>query len=214
MAISACQAGDFEAGAQHFDKIINNDRFIDIDPYTDRARDEKIDCLTNSAAASKETSNYGKLLLSNLLLIETGETEPDGVGISQLFEQNAVVDLVSVGTCDRVDLLLDNKLIPDEEVNLPTMYLACAQIYQEDGVPYEKIIDSYDSIIRDFPQTNAAETAFAELEALYYMLSKDTSSIGQSIIEETWADTCAGKSSPSISRWSSRFRVQTLVQGL
>jgi hypothetical protein len=68
-----------------------------------------------------------------------------------LFEQAESAELASQETCQQVNFMLANGLIPQLDKNLPLFYLACGQAYDKANDPqssfafYERLLTEYPS---------------------------------------------------------------------
>ncbi len=192
--VQACQAEDFLTAVDFFDRIIFNSRFTDIGKFLDKASDEKVSCFDQMAAVSKTNGDYGMALVAYAGLIASSADqsvfESARTEVETIFTQNDPASLANIEICELIDILKEQSVVPQQETTLPPLYLACGRIYLQEREDFKAAIDTYQLLIDQYPDSEAASSAAEELEATYYAASLDTGEYGKSLIRDSWAQVC------------------------
>jgi len=163
----AYQQADCAIAIRHFDSIISGWRLVDIGGYSALAQQEKAECLSFQAAVDKQQAGDRSAALiayadfvsdySSSVLAEAARNRS-----ASLFEQAKPSALASQESCQKIDILLEEDLIPQRDVNLPLFYLACGQAYEDAG-DWANAVTMYESFLAEYPSHSLASDVEAAL---------------------------------------------------
>jgi hypothetical protein len=158
---------DCTTAIRHFDSIINAWRLVDLGKYSAFASHEKEECVPFQAALDRQQAGD----LSQALIAYTDfVTNVSGsalVGaardqIASLFELASPYALASPESCAILDTLLNNSLIPQQNIYLPPFYMACGQTF-DTADDQESSFPLYLSLIKEYPNHPLVVDAVAAL---------------------------------------------------
>jgi tetratricopeptide (TPR) repeat protein len=163
----AYQQADCALAIHHFDTIINGWRLVDIGGYPTLAQQEKAECLPFQAAVAKQQAGDPSAALiayadfvsgySNSVLAAAARNRS-----ASLFEQAKPSELASQESCQKIDMLLEQGLVPQRDVNLPPFYFACGQVY-DSANNQQSSFAIYEALLTEYPQHLLAAEAEASL---------------------------------------------------
>lgn len=166
---AAYAQADCAVAVSHFDNVVNAWRVIDIGGFPARAEQEKAECVPFQAAVAKHESGdlpvalmaYMDFVRDNSNSALTGAARERG---ASLFGQTDPSGLASQDSCDRMDILLQEDFVPQQDVNLPPFYLACGQVYDSmnDG---QASFEMYKTLLTEYPDSVLASEAESSLMA-------------------------------------------------
>jgi hypothetical protein len=116
--------------------------FNNFDGLTDRSQQKIAACsafmtANQQATQAKQQGNLSKALLISSTFVEQHPndelTKATRVFITALFGNNKLVKLAGIESCDRVDNLVNAKVIPNAAANTPLFYYSCAKFYAKRG---------------------------------------------------------------------------------
>lgn len=128
------QRGECAAAINRFDSILSGWRLIDIGGYANLAGQRRAECVPFQAIVDKHESGiYRTALVEYIDFVQNPSSsilaDAARQRIASLFEQVAPVQLASQQSCERVDILRSQNLIPQPDVYAPSFYFACGQVY-------------------------------------------------------------------------------------
>lgn len=152
-----------------YEKILNGYRLIDLAGVYELAQEEMTQCLHFlDAFEEQQNQDYSGALLKYLdfikmyresILVE--EARSRAVSIFGLTRPST---LASQDTCSQIPSLLEEELIPQQEVNLSLLYLACGLVYDEANMRKQSY-DMYEAFLNQFPENPFAQTVERNLIA-------------------------------------------------
>ncbi|MEA5535899.1 hypothetical protein [Crocosphaera sp. XPORK-15E] len=116
--------------------------FNNFDGLTDRAQQKIATCsafmtANQQATQAKQQGNLSKafVTLSNFIEQHPSDelTKATLSSITALFSNYKLVQLAGIESCDRVDNLVNAKVIPNAKANTPLFYYSCAKFYAKSG---------------------------------------------------------------------------------
>jgi tetratricopeptide (TPR) repeat protein len=170
-----------------FDSVINGWRLVDIGGFPALAQQEKTECIPYQAAVEKQQAgDFGTALMAYLNFIRgySGSVlaaDARNRGMS-LFEQAQPSTLANQETCMNIDSLLEENLIPQQEVNLPPFYLSCGQVY-DSANNQQSSFDMYKRLLTEYPNDLLAGEAETSLIA-NPLACKESDSLKNSVIAQ------------------------------
>lgn len=157
------QRGECAAAITRFDSILNGWRLIDIGGYADLAGQRRAECVPFQAIVDKHESGiYRSALVEYVDFVQNPSSsilaDAARQRIASLFEQVAPVQLASQQSCERVDILRSQNLIPQHDVYAPSFYFACGQVY-DILYDWERSYELYQTILTRHSQHAVAPDA-------------------------------------------------------
>ena len=70
---------------------------------------------------------------------------------SSLLQQSKPETIVQPSVCDRLNLIVENQLLPEPQKNLPLYYQACGQVYAKNA-QYNQAIATYENFLQNYPK--------------------------------------------------------------
>ena len=125
--------------------------FNNFDGLTDRSRQKIATCsaftiANQQATQAKQQGNLSEALVMLSTFVEQHPsdelTKATRFSITALFSSYKLVKLAGIESCDRVDNLVNAKVIPNAGVNTPLFYYSCGKIYAKHG-QNEQELDQY-----------------------------------------------------------------------
>ncbi|WP_420629051.1 tetratricopeptide repeat protein [Candidatus Leptofilum sp.] len=176
----ALSQADCKEAIGYFDRIINKWRLTDIGNFASIAESNREVCLFFSEAVEHQEANAFNLAVgaySGFLLRHGNSYDELAVAARQknaeIFDQDSLSSVADNWTCQMIDLLLTQSLIPEHEQNLPRFYHACGEFYY--SVNEKRLaLEMYDSLFSEYPDHPLA----TELES---QLLKDPSTCDEAL---------------------------------
>lgn len=181
----AYQQADCATTIRYFDTILNGWRPVDIGSYSTLAQQKKAECTVfQGAVDQQQAGDFSAALVTyadfvraykSSLLVEAARRRS-----VSLFEQANGATLASQPLCQKLDWLIEQELIPQGDVSLPSLYFACGQLYaaandqQRSFAMYEALLLNYathslateaESVLLANPLTCDAAASFQENES-------------------------------------------------
>lgn len=164
----AYQLADCTTAIQSYDKVINTWRILNFDSQTIvSAMQEKSECLPFQPALDQEQA--GKVDQAVASFADFIKQYKSGVLVNaardrvySIFATTKTSALVGENSCGKLNLLIDEKLVPQPEETLPPFYLACGQLWDA-GSNTKNSFDMYRSLLSDYPTRPEASLAEAAL---------------------------------------------------
>jgi len=163
----AYQQTDCIEAIGNFEKIIEGWRLGDFGGYADLSRQGKSECLPFQAAIDmRQSGDMSNALVayadfineySDSLLTETARNNSGA-----LFEENEASALANQASCGKLDVILEEDLIPARDEYLPPFYFACGQVY-DSTTDYHKSFAMFESLLTEYPRHSTAGEAETSL---------------------------------------------------
>lgn len=146
-----------------FDKVINGS----FDKFRQPAQGEKNECLAFQKAYNFESTGDLSAALVAYLDFFTGNVNSPLIGatrnqIAGLFQIEKMPSIAGEISCTRTGTLIENNMIPNEEINLPFFYLICGQFYEQIN-QFRFASAMYQWLLTTYPNHPASLTAEALL---------------------------------------------------
>lgn len=159
--------GDCLSAGRYFERVISSWRWLDIGHFRVMAEVETAECRFLLEAIDLERSGkYGQALQRYLEFLESHPESGLSAAIQQrstaLFAQADPYDLVNEVICTSTANLLEKRLIPQRELNLPQMYLSCAHFYDQ-AQQEQKAYAAYVTFLTEYPDHKSGLDAEAGL---------------------------------------------------
>jgi tetratricopeptide (TPR) repeat protein len=140
---------DCDTALVYFDKVRNG-------YYQDLSSDLVNECqYIKDAADSLENDDLESATKSYTFFIENyKDSNLSSIacnGLETIIKNNKATEFVSESFCESTDILLEQKCIPIPNVNLPYLYFACGQMYDQNNNPqssfniYKMLLERYSS---------------------------------------------------------------------
>lgn len=151
----AYEAADCETAIAHFDLVINGPKQVDIDDYAARASAKKGECQAFQEVVNQQKAGtFDVILVAYDDFVSHYQDSPLVRSIRQqapiLFEGAGLVALAQPKVCERIDKLAKHDLIPQPEINQPSIYRACGQMYTA-AKEHTKAVDMYEHFLDNYP---------------------------------------------------------------
>jgi tetratricopeptide (TPR) repeat protein len=172
--LQAYQEANCTVAVEYFDRIINTSRVIEIGRYTTLARQEREKCLPQVAIDRQKAGDFSGALIAYIDLVSdySGSVPVESIrnGVESLFKQAEPSTLTNLESCNKVDILIENDLIPERDTNLPLLYFACGQVYRanQDYITARRM---YESFLNDYPNHSLVSDVKVELALLEALLA-------------------------------------------
>lgn len=132
--------GDCDAALGYFNRIV----FSDLGGYSKAAAVEKEECLAYQSAVNLYESDDLSQAFNAFYAFTRKYTGSSLIPLAHahiiaFFEQSTPFNFASLELCQEIDGLLDAELIPHPTINIPLLYVACGQLYENSG----QLQDSY-----------------------------------------------------------------------
>ncbi len=135
-----------------------------------RAKAQKAECeLFQAGVNAQAKGSLTKAAQSYISFLESYSNSPLSPVVRQktssLLQPSNLNKVVQPSICDRLDLILQNQLLPEPQKNLPLYYQACGQVYTKNG-QYNQAIAAYENFLQNYPQHSLApniKTALARV---------------------------------------------------
>ena len=136
-AHTAYRAGDCATALPEYEQILHAFRLVDIGGNVHLARQERAECIPFQQAVDVETRDTPA---AALLAWRDFLRDHPGAGlqmaaqqrVNELFARSSPQTLASVETCAALKDLLANNVIPDLDMNLPTLLFGCGLLAEGD----------------------------------------------------------------------------------
>jgi uncharacterized membrane protein YhaH (DUF805 family)/tetratricopeptide (TPR) repeat protein len=168
--VQAYEQADCAAAIRFFDQVTNTWRLYDFGSLAQRAQATKETCLPFQAAVDEQAAGDYPAALAGFAALALDV--PDSIlgraaqgRVTQLFERFQPSELAGVAACDRIIEMKDSGLVPQTELRLPDLYMACAEIYQTSGNGSEGV-KMYRQVLVDF--ADHARASEAEIALLTF----------------------------------------------
>ncbi len=151
----AYSQADCATAIERYDLILNAWRLYRVN-YYGLAQEEKKECLPFAAATRKqEAGDLSAAVVEYQNFIHAFQASPLVVvareRIGDQFTQAQTAALASKALCLRIDGLINDDLIPDQDVVLPSLYPACGQDF-EDRSDYEHAAQMYEKFLSQYQE--------------------------------------------------------------
>lgn len=186
-AHQAYQQADCGAAIPTYDKVIEAWRLVDIGDFPARAQQEKAECLPFQSAVDKHQSgDFPGALVAymNFVRANNGSVLAEAArnrGTS-LFGEASPAALANQESCENLDLLLEEDLIPQRDVNLPPYYLSCGQVY-DSADDQQRSFEMYKVLLIEYPDDSFAREAESALMA-NHLACEESASLRDTAIAE------------------------------
>jgi len=160
---------DCETAVPSYDKILNRYRLIDLAGVYALALEENTECVYFLEAAEKQQyQKFGQALLAYMDFIKVFRgsilVQEARYRSHSLFNLTTPSTLASQDTCSQIPSLLEENLIPQKDMNLSLLYLACGLVYDEASMR-QKSYDMYEAFLNLYPDNPFAQTVETNLIA-------------------------------------------------
>ena len=144
-AIQSYKMAECDQASEQFDKIIRAFRLVDFGQYIPRAEEKKAECRFFQDAVSDQKEGKFESALLNYAKVAVYEDsallELMRRNLSELFQKSKIETLATLKVCNRLGTLAEKNLLPTSDANLPSLYPACAKIYEADK-NYKSVIST------------------------------------------------------------------------
>lgn len=165
-AMQAYQNADCNTAIDHFDRVINSTRLLNVGNYIPIAEQKKAECEYFQSAVNRQQQGKFEAALSNYATLakiysDSALIEPARQQVTDLFQKAKMADLATSNICKQIDPLSKQDLIPESDA-LPQLYLACGKGY-ETSQQHQRAIELYQQFLEQHPkiQTSAMKQALA-----------------------------------------------------
>ena len=156
---------DCSVATEHFDRLLNQWRIIDVGGYAALAQQEKSECLDFKPAFEQEqTGKVGQAIVAykdflNKHNIDSHLVNAARERVKSIFEKNKPAKLATPELCENLSQLKTD-LISQADTNLPPLYIACAENYTSLKA-YDKASQTYESFLDKYPNHSLVSEAKA-----------------------------------------------------
>jgi len=159
--------GDCFTASRYFERVTSGWRLSDFGSYAAIAEIEMAECQVFLQAINLERSGkYSQALQGYLEFLEnypeSGLSEAIRGRSTALFAQADPYDLVNEVVCTRTPALLEQRLIPQRELNLPELYISCAHFYDQNQ-QVQQAYAAYVTYLSEYPEHESGRDAEAGL---------------------------------------------------
>jgi hypothetical protein len=151
----AYQQFDCVEAIKYYEKALTTLTFFDYGDTRSLAGPEKLECIAFLDGVDKEKAKdiSGALFAYNSFfnaypaspLVEIAHNN-----LESIYEENDPGNFVVEEVCRQIDQLLDNEVIPQRDMNLPLVYIACGQLYEKSEL-YFFATDYYERFLKGYP---------------------------------------------------------------
>src|SRR3990172_2937007 len=159
--------GDCFTANRYFERVISGWRLADIGGYATMAEIAMAECQVFQEAINWERSGkYSQALQGYLEFLEShpesGLSEAIRGRSTALFAQAGPYELVNEAICTHLPALLEQRLVPQRELNLPELYLSCAHFYVQNQ-EVQQAYAAYVIFLSEYPEHESGREAEAGL---------------------------------------------------
>ncbi len=159
--------GDCFTANSYFERVISGWRVGDLGSYAAMAKFEMGECEVLLEAINLERGGkYAEALQGYLEYLESHPESGLSTAIRNrsiaLFAQADSYDLVNEAICTHTTALLEQRLVPQREHNLPVLYLACAHFYSQ-AEEVQQAYAAYVTFLNEYPEHESGREAEAGL---------------------------------------------------
>lgn len=159
--------GDCLSANRYFGRVVSGIQAGDPGNYAAMAKVEIAECQVYLGAIDLERKGqYSQALQAYLEFLEShpesGLSEAIRTRSTALFTLADPYDLVNELICTRTAALLEQRLVPQRELNLPELYLSCAHFYDQ-AQEEEKAYAAYVTFLSEYPDHKSGRDAEAGL---------------------------------------------------
>lgn len=155
--------GNCNEAIRIFKRVIPGPRFLDPARFSVLAQIERDECLIYQQALDlQRIGNYRDALVAYLDFLEShpesGLTEAIRTHTTALFTEAEPLNLANEIICRNTPFLLEKRLIPQREINLPWFNLGCAHFYDYSNQT-EQAYSAYVTFLKEYPEHEGSHDA-------------------------------------------------------
>ena len=146
---------DCATALNYYDRAVNTWRFFNYGDYRLIVGQEGFECQLFLEGVDKQQANdfSGAMLAYNSFVSDHAASPLVDVArtnVKSIFTENKPADFVNEDLCKQIDKVLINDLIPQPGTNLPPVYFACGQLYENTEVSWLGI-DYFERFLSGYP---------------------------------------------------------------
>jgi len=146
---------DCATALNYYDKALNTLKFFNYGDFRSFAGPEQLECLEFLEVVDKQQASdfRGTMLAYNSFVTDHAASPLINVArtkIAPIFTENKPAHFVNEAVCKQIDQLITNNLVPQPDTNLPKVYFACGQLYENSDI-YWEAIDYYERFLSGYP---------------------------------------------------------------
>lgn len=154
-AIVARDQGDCVKAIELYDLAINNQGIVLGETETRPAQSGKQMCQEYlEVVALQDGGSPGEALVGYDAFMNRYPNDPMHPAVrtqaQTIFAETQPEAVANETTCQNLDSILSNELVPDLETNLPLFYIGCGQVYQDAG-SYSEAVVLLQKFVTDYP---------------------------------------------------------------